>query len=63
MFDLVNAIMIYHNAKISTLTSIIGKDIIRSFFASGSIIVLGTIEIGSRIRVIRFLPALFFRLF
>ncbi len=60
LFDLINSIVIYHDAKITTLTSIIGRDLLRSFFASGTITTFGTIELGSRIGAIWFLPALFF---
>lgn len=46
--------------SISTISNIIGKDILISFFASGAITTFGTVDIGARIGAIWFLPALFF---
>ena len=58
--DIVNDVLVYHKASIESVTHIIGIDLIRSFFASGSISEFGGIDIGSRIGAIWFLPALFF---
>lgn len=46
--------------SISTVSNIIGKDILISFFASGAITTFGAVDIGARIGAIWFLPALFF---
>ncbi|MCQ2081974.1 MAG: acyltransferase family protein [Lachnospiraceae bacterium] len=51
---------IHHKETIEEITKTIGNDLIRIFFASGSITKFGTIEIGTRIGAIWFLPALFF---
>ena len=48
------------NFSISTVTEIIARDILRSFFASGAVTQFGGIEIGTRIGAIWFLPAMFF---
>lgn len=50
------------NRGSAAITEVIGKDLIRSFFASGSITKFGDIEIGTRIGAIWFLPAMFFAL-
>lgn len=59
--DIVNSILLNDDGgAISVITNIIGNDIIRSFFASGAITSFGSIEIGTRIGAIWFLPAMFF---
>lgn len=58
--DLFNSYVLNHGASILTITNLIGKDLIRSFFASGAITSFGRVEIGTRIGAIWFLPALFF---
>ncbi|MBR1408260.1 MAG: acyltransferase family protein [Clostridia bacterium] len=58
--DVFNSWCLNHDTSIFTITSIIGRDLLRSFFASGSYKSFGTIEIGTRIGAIWFLPALFF---
>ena len=58
--DILNCRIISHDFSIKTVTGIIGRDLTRSFFASGSITNFTTIEIGTRIGAIWFLPALFF---
>ena len=60
VMDIWNSFFINHDCTIATVTYIIGKDILRSFFASGAITTFGTIDIGTRIGAIWFLPALFF---
>lgn len=60
VMDVWNSYFFYHDFSIATITSLIGKDIVRSFFASGSSTIFGTIEIGSRIGAIWFFPAIFF---
>lgn len=57
--DVVNAVLVYHKASIESVTQKMGNDLIRSYFASGSIKEFGSIEIGCRIGAIWFLPALF----
>ena len=42
------------------VTSIISRDLLRSFFASGAITSFGVIDLGTRIGAIWFLPAIFF---
>lgn len=58
--DVVNSYFINHDKSIYTLTYIVGRDLLRSFFASGSITTIGTIDLGTRIGAIWFLPAMFF---
>lgn len=60
VMDVWNSYFINHDCTIASITYIIGKDIIRSFFASGAITTFGNIEIGTRIGAIWFLPAMFF---
>ena len=62
LMDVFNCIFFIRDKKISTITYIVGKDIIRSFFASGSVTNFAGIEIGSRIGAIWFLPAMLFAL-
>lgn len=57
--DIINA-YIFSGTSIEAITNIIGKDLIRFFFASGAITNFGTIELGTRIGAIWFLPAMFF---
>jgi len=58
--DVLNSCFIYHDRTIVTLTHLIDQDLLRSFFASGSVTAFGTVEIGTRIGAIWFLPAMFF---
>ena len=58
--DVFNSWYLNQDASIMTITRIIGRDLLRSFFASGSIQTFGTIDLGTRIGAIWFLPALFF---
>lgn len=60
LMDIFNCFFLWHNVSNENVTNVIAKDIIRSFWASGSITTFGTIEIGTRIGAIWFLPALFF---
>lgn len=60
--DIVNSIFLAHDTSVSAITSLISKDILYTFFASGSTKVFGAIEIGGRIGAIWFLPAMFFAL-
>ena len=62
LMDLGNHLFFEHDGNIITLTGIISKDLLRSFFASGTIAHFGSIEIGSRIGAIWWLPAMFFSL-
>ena len=58
--DLFNSYVLNHDASILTITNLIGKNLVRSFFASGAITSFGPVEIGTRIGAIWFLPAMFF---
>lgn len=58
--DIVNSGVQNHDLSIDTITSLISRDLLRMFFASGSITNFGSIEIGTRIGAIWFFPALFF---
>ena len=60
IMDIINSYLINKDDSIVTITGILSKDLMRSFFASGSITNFGTIELGTRIGAIWFLPALFF---
>lgn len=62
VMDVINCRLVYHDNSIKTATKTVADDLIRCFFGSGSIQVFGTIEIGTRIGAIWFLPALFFAL-
>ena len=58
--DIINCYLVDHNCTISNVTKIIGNDLTRSFFASGGITMYGTIDVGTFIGAIWFLPAMFF---
>ncbi len=58
--DILNKFVLEKDFSVQTVTSIIYQDLLRSFFASGTITNFGSISIGSRIGAIWFLPALFF---
>lgn len=51
---------LYNDFSIMNTTKITGKDLLRSFFASGTFQTFGTIDLGTRIGAIWFLPAMFF---
>ncbi len=61
VMDVVNSLLT-GNTSIMDVTSEIAKDFARSFMASGTYTNIGSIEIGSAIGAIWFLPALFFAL-
>ena len=58
--DVINSRILYHDISIDTISYIIGKDLVGSFFASGASKNFGEIDLGTRIGAIWFLPALFF---
>lgn len=58
--DIMNSYVIQHNASIQNVTNIIYRDITRIFFASGSHTFFGSVDLGTRIGAIWFLPAMFF---
>lgn len=58
--DVINSCILNHNMAIVKITNIIGNDLIRSFFASGTITSFSSVNLGTRIGAIWFLPALFF---
>lgn len=58
--DVFNSCYLEHDCSINTVTCLLGKDLLRSFFASGSYKTFGTIDLGIRIGAIWFLPAMFF---
>ncbi|MBQ6362196.1 MAG: acyltransferase family protein [Lachnospiraceae bacterium] len=60
IMDLFNSWKLNHDLSIASMTRLIGNDLLRSFFASGSIKTFGAIEIGMNIGAIWFLPAMFF---
>lgn len=60
--DIANLIIIKHIYSISVISTSIVNDLIRTFFASGSIKSFGNIVLPSRIGGIWFFPALFFAL-
>ncbi len=59
ILDIFNCFFLIHDTSNQTVTNVIAKDLIRSFWASGSITAFGNVEIGSRIGAIWFLPAFF----
>lgn len=63
ILDIVNIIIFNHDKTIQGITGIIAKDFFRFFFASGSIKTFGSVNIGTRIGAIWFLPALYFGTF
>ncbi|AND79120.1 acyltransferase family protein [Streptococcus pantholopis] len=58
--DIFNSYLVYHERSAASITRLISRDLVRSFFASGTHTVFGTIELGSKIGAIWFLPAMFF---
>ena len=58
--DIFNSYYLNFDGSIETITRIIGQDLLRSFFASGTCKTFGTIDLGTRIGAIWFLPAMFF---
>lgn len=58
--DCLNAIIVNHGVSLLEITDILGRDLTRSFMGSGIITKLGTVEIGSMIGAVWFLPANFF---
>ena len=58
--DVFNSWYLNQDASIMTVTYLMGRDLVRSFFASGSIQTFGSIDLGTRIGAIWFLPAMFF---
>lgn len=58
--DIFNSFCFNHERSMVSITNIISKDFERSFFASGTITKFGTIDLGTRIGAIWFLPAIFF---
>ena len=58
--DVFNSYYLNRDGSIETITGILGRDLLRSFFASGSYKTFGTINLGTRIGAIWFLPAIFF---
>ena len=60
VMDIFNSYILSHDFSIEKVTTIINRDLLRSFFASGSITHFGSIELGTRIGAIWFFPALFF---
>ena len=61
VMDVINAI-IQHNVSTINITQILYKDILRSFFASGTYTNFGNVQVGGMIGAIWFLPAMFFAL-
>lgn len=60
IMDVCNSYIWNHDGSLLTITYIVSRDILRSFFASGAYTAFGTIELGTRIGAIWFLPAMFF---
>ena len=58
--DVINSWVLKNDLSISHITKLVAKDLLRSFFASGSIKTFGAIDIETRIGAVWFLPALFF---
>ncbi len=58
--DILNSKFILDDARIEMLTSIVVNDLIRGFFASGTIDTFGEIQLPGIIGAIWFLPAMFF---
>ena len=60
VMDTWNSYYLNHDDSIATVSGLIGKNLIRGFFASGASTAYGTINVGTRIGAIWFLPAMFF---
>ncbi len=60
LFDVINVVLINKDASILTITEIAGRDLASFFFASGSIKVFGSVQMGRYIGAVWFLPAMFF---
>lgn len=60
--DIINAVFVQGKTSTAVLTNILYTDLVRSFFGSGTIKTLGSIEMGAPIGAIWFLPAMFFAL-
>lgn len=60
VMDVANQILLQGQTDLVTITQVVARDLMRSFFASGSITKFGTVELGTRIGAIWFLPATFF---
>lgn len=58
--DVFNQIFLTGNRDLLVMTQIIGRDLTRSFMASGSITRFGSMDVGGRIGAVWFLPATFF---
>ncbi len=58
--DVFNSCYVSRDGSIITVTNILSKDLLRSFFASGANTVFGTMDLKTRIGAIWFLPAMFF---
>ena len=63
LMDVWNRFFWDHDVSMGTITLWVRQDLIRSFFASGTITKFGDIEIGTRIGALWFLPAMFFATF
>lgn len=60
IMDIINSYVYSNDGSIATITNIMSRDLLRSFFASGAYTSFGAIDIGTRIGAIWFLPAMFF---
>lgn len=58
--DVFNSYYLNQDSSINTISNILGRDLLRSFFASGTYRTFGGIELGTRIGAIWFLPAILF---
>ncbi len=60
IMDIINTIILKHDYTIYNISSIMNNDLVRTFFASGSISKFLNINLSGSIGVIWFFPALFF---
>lgn len=58
--DVINNNLLLDDARTEVVTNIIANDLIRGFFASGTIDTFGGVQLPGRIGAIWFLPAMFF---
>lgn len=58
--DVANQMLLNKVTAVKAISEVVGMDLIRSFMASGSVKTFGTVDIGTRIGAVWFLPALFF---
>lgn len=60
VMNVINSVIIDREGSVAVITETIGKDLLKTFWASGAATSFQGIDIGGRIGAIWFLPAMFF---